>query len=145
DRKLVVRIVAEDGHERMVSLKTIDSVVEEQKPETRERTKPFIALARTSLEGEATAIELNRPPETGRPAWSAELIPEEHQQTIHGSINEGQMVTLRVPVWVRRKDGHKTSPFFHVHLERDAKLSDAQIRFIREGILINDVRPRRTS
>jgi hypothetical protein len=142
--KLVVEIASEEGREQSISAETIDAVVENQIPAIADKVRPFVALARASLQGN-NLINLNPPPETGAPNWTGDNIPEEHQKGIHELLEAGELVSLSAPVWVRRKGAPAAASAFHIFMRRDPAVADGQIRFIREGIIISDVRPRRTS
>jgi hypothetical protein len=49
-----------------------------------------------------------------------------------------------VPVLVRQKSAPSTESFFDVYLKRDERYDDGRAMFVREGIIISDVRAPRT-
>src|SRR6202021_1299624 len=71
--------------------------------------------------------------------------PEDIRDQIHAKLEAGELIALRVPMQCRPKGKPAQDCQFDVFLQRDSSVSDGQIIFIREGIIITDVRPRRTS
>jgi hypothetical protein len=85
------------------------------------------------------------PPGGNAPKWSLACLPEEVRSKVHQKLEGGELVALRVPMTTRPKGQQPQPCHFDLFLQRDASVGDAQIIFIREGIIISDVRPRRTS
>ena len=142
--KLTVEVVSESDEVQVIDGSTIDSIVESQPPETAAHIKPIIALAKACL-AVPESIELKAPPGTGAPKWDPSNITEQALQKIHDELEVSKVVALRVPMRIRTKGDEPVPCLFEVFVQRDAGISDGQILFVREGIIITDVRPRRTS
>jgi hypothetical protein len=59
-------------------------------------------------------------------------------------LDSGSVLALRVPIRLR-KEGNYLLSEFDVFMQRDLEGSDSNIQFIREGILVTEVKPRRTA
>ena len=145
-KKLIVEVVAEDGGIQVIDADSINSVIESLPPDVSRQLTPLVGLARAVL-NQPKYIELAPPPSApGATHWKPEVIDDSVQQAIHDQLEAGDAVAIRVPMRVRlKKDAEPQACHFDVFLQRDAALSDGQIVFIREGIIVTDVRPRRTS
>jgi hypothetical protein len=142
--KLVVEVVSESDEVQTIDYSTIESIIEAQPPETAAHLRPVIALAKACLAVPDTT-ELKAPPGTGAPKWDPSNIVEQALQKIHEDFETGKVVALRVPMRIRTKGADPVACFFNVFIQRDPGISDGQILFVREGIIITDVRPRRIS
>lgn len=138
-RKLVVEVVELGRSERTVDADTLDRHIA-----TLPRFGPAVALARASLD-ESDLIELPAPDRQNAPKWDASAIPEETQNLIREALDAGRAVATKVLMSVRPKGHPPADTHFKVFIQRDAEAGDGQIHFIREGIIISDVRPRRTA
>lgn len=75
-----------------------------------------------------------------KPEWSDELLPADILEKIRGGLEQGsRRVALNIPIRVRRKRTEAQQSFFKVFLEQD-RGSDGKPVFVRDGILISDVR-----
>lgn len=122
---------------------TLDQAVAGQSPTFATRFKPLLDLARAGLV-EQQWLDLPLP-SNGAPRWSKGVISEGDAIGIHQRMEERQRVFMRVPVVVRRKDGADATSEFRILLERDPSIAESHIQFIREGIIVSDIRPRRTT
>jgi hypothetical protein len=81
---------------------------------------------------------------SGAQKWTKELIPAELATTVRQRLAQGDTVAIRVPTLVRYKAGGSTKSFFDVYLRRDERYDEGRALFVREGIIISDVRASRT-
>ncbi|HBB86666.1 MAG TPA: hypothetical protein DC047_03515 [Blastocatellia bacterium] len=85
-------------------------------------------------------LHLSAPPSNRGPAWSPELISDEQLKTISALLKAGERLALRVPLVVRKKNEDPRPSFFDVFLVRDMQSEGGRPVFIREGIIISDIR-----
>lgn len=85
-------------------------------------------------------LRLSGPSITGGPAWSAKLITEEQITQIRTLLKAGKPIALRLPIVVRKKNEEPNPSFLDVFLMRDTQSEGGRPVFIREGIIISDVR-----
>jgi hypothetical protein len=71
--------------------------------------------------------------------WSDQLIPSQVITTLRARIASREPAAIRVPVTVRQKATVPTQSYFDIYLVPD-KASDGRPLFVREGIIISDVR-----
>lgn len=143
--KGVLSVDVEDatGKPTRITAETLDAVVDSMGTDAA-KVKPLLKLAKASLAANDQSRLLLPGPAGGAPKWSGTVIPDDLRGKIQGKIDAGEPVLLRAPVPVRRKSESAVDSFFDICLERDPLLGEGQIIFIREGIVIADVRPRRT-
>ena len=84
-----------------------------------------------------------RMPDPSRAArWSDDLIDGDTRATLQNRLDAGGPIAVRVPITVRPKGSDDLSSWFDIHLMRD-RTSDGRPTFVREGIIVSDVRGRR--
>lgn len=143
--RLSVDVVAADGHADLITASSIDAVLATQPVTIRDQLEPLVKLARTA-QSPAAPIELTPPPPMNAQTWTDASISDLAQESIRNKLEQGQPVSLRVPVSIRPKSavGPRESAF-HIHMQRVSKAGEDRVLFIREGIVISDVRPRRAA
>jgi hypothetical protein len=104
----------------------------------QEEMGALVTLARWSL-SHKDGIPVLQPP-AGAPRWSRELVPEDVANILRASFNSADPIAVRVPVPVRPKAGGIRESHFDVYLSRDDSASSDRPTFIREGIIVPDVR-----
>jgi hypothetical protein len=142
-KKLVVDVVDEAGQVIVIDAETIGAVVETLNGDVGVDTTPLLKLAKASLKTESRVLLTQ--PGGSAPKWSPACVPETVVPDMHARMEAGELLAVRVPMQVRLKGREPADCFFDVFLQRDAAAGEGQIVFIREGIIIADVRPRRTS
>lgn len=85
-------------------------------------------------------VQLNRMPETGPPKWTPALFPPEDVASLRDRFHKGDRVAVRVPFFVRPKKSEKAWSWLDVVLERDSSEARDRPVFVREGIIISDIR-----
>jgi hypothetical protein len=76
--------------------------------------------------------------------WSEDLLGPATVEELRRRYEQGDRIALRVPVTVREKGKSARASFFDVFLVRDGSEQTGRPAFIREGIIIADVRAPRT-
>ena len=102
---------------------------------------PLINLAawvRSLKPGEV--VVLNKMAETGPPKWTPALFPEAAAAGLREKYHKGEKIAVLVPFCVRPKGSEKKWSFFDVVLERDGTEARDRPVFVREGIIISDLR-----
>lgn len=140
--KLTIEI-ADSNSSISIDSGTLDQVVAGQSSDFTARFEPLLALAKAGLANREW-LELSLPA-NGAPRWSKGVISENEAEFIHQQMEEGERIFIRVPVLVRWKNKIDKLSEFRILLERAPSISDSHIQFIREGIIVSDVRPRRTT
>jgi hypothetical protein len=140
DGSLEVTVDGPDG-ETALTAESIVAVVEKLNGTLAAGMVPLINLAAwvRSLKPE-DIVALNRMPETGPPKWTPALFPEAPVATLREKYHKGERIAVRVPFFVRPKGGEKKWSHFDVALERDGSEARERPVFVREGIIISDIR-----
>ena len=106
---------------------------------------PYIELAKWAQAiDESEIIVFNTQSSDRSWTWSRELLPEECLDEIHNKYEKGEMLALRVPVVIREKTKDPRVSHFDIFMFRDGSEQSGRPIFIREGIIIPDVRAPRT-
>lgn len=134
-------ILSHGTEEFLIDAETLAERVDSLGYECSTELRPLIDLAVwASTCKPSQQLKFNMPPD--RPVWSYDLIPIDAVADLQAKLDRGEMVAIRVPIKVRR---HKFSPqesHFDIYLVRDG-VSHGRTVFIREGIIISDVRATR--
>lgn len=77
-----------------------------------------------------------------KPFWSHGLIPTEMVPNLQAKLDRGERVAIRVPLNVRIRNADERESYFDIYLVRDGT-SHGRTVFVREGIIISDVRSTR--
>jgi hypothetical protein len=140
--RLTVEI--QSGHVHVwVDGTTIQSVVASRAEVVSTRLGPVLALASAALQT-IDWLPL-RVPKNGAPRWNEDVVDEASIQLVQDRLEGGQRIFLEAPVIVRSKGRPEVQSSFRICFERDPAIADSTIYFIREGIIVSDVRPRRTT
>ena len=159
DEKTIIRAVCEnyfytilnDGLEVLMELPDNLLILDRgslsqeiQKDEHLNRLLPVISLAEWATQGNAgeKRFDLNRHPDTGPYTWKKDLFPGGLLETLREKFQNRERFTVRVPVPVRRRDKAVLESHFDVYIDNDDYDCGTNPYFIREDILIADVRPR---
>lgn len=106
---------------------------------------PLIELAQwANRQSPESMLKLSPPPGQNAPKWSPEWFTEEQIGQMRATLEKGERVAVRVPVNVREKKKTAQPSFFDVFLVRDGSSDTGRPVFVREGIIISDVRAPRT-
>lgn len=106
---------------------------------------PLIKLANWAHSpAEPNRFELTKPDQNRALHWSRELFPETSLSKMRELYELGDKIAIRVPVNIRQKDQPPQDSFFDIFMFRDGSERSGRPTFIREGIIIPDVRSPRT-
>jgi hypothetical protein len=103
-----------------------------------------VALATAAMnDPEGRRIMLPSPPTPGAVKWSAVEFSSEFVSRVQSEIDSGQVATLCAPLEIRPKGAEPQATFFDIHVLK-SEAGDGKPTFVREGIVISDVKTRRT-
>jgi len=105
----------------------------------------YVKLARwgAGLE-DGSRLELLMPDPSRAARWSADLVPDNVAAAIRQRLESREAVAVRVPLTIRPKEKAPTATYLDIYLRPD-RSSDGRPLFVREGILVSDVRGARAS
>jgi hypothetical protein len=89
-------------------------------------------------------MNIAQPPSDRALAWSSDLFSGEQITALRASLQAGERIALRVPLAIREKHKEPRNSFFDVFLVRRGDSESGRPIFIREGIIISDVRSPRS-
>lgn len=143
ERGLVVEVVDEQGVLERIDHASVRAVVDAQGPDFAKKTTPRLDLAAAAITA-PTPIRLLPPDENGSPKWGEPCFPDEAVQAIRHKLAAGELIALHCPTRVTLKNDRQTSPcHFTIFLQRDQNSHDYDVQFLRQGILVSDVKARR--
>jgi hypothetical protein len=140
--KLVVTVEADD-EVLEINESTLVAVTDKLAGASANELRPFVRLAEwAAFRPDQEIIKLGLPPRD-RPTWSApDIIPPATIAILQRKLDAGERIAIRVPILVRTQRGGEEQSFFDVFLVNEGGKDDRTV-FIREGIIISDVRARR--
>ncbi len=105
---------------------------------------PMIGLAQWATSGNALEhmFTLNPHPRQGPYSWQKSAFPAEMLDTLRGKFQNRERVAIRVPLSVRKRNCPIEDSYFDVYVTFTDSDEPIDPAFIREDILIGDVRPR---
>jgi len=123
----------------------LETEVAKLAPEVGAELKPLIDLA-LWIEGvrNEDRFQLEGPTPGQAWKWDKALVPESVMGELQTLFRTGQRLAVRVPVEIRPQEGDSRPSFFDMYLVRDEKETVGRPTFIREGIIIADVRSARS-
>ena len=134
--------------ELVISADSIEDVVRTFAPAQQSLIDPMLELARWGMDKQVEGLPLlNLHDRTTAPRWSKKLIPEDVFDELRELYSSHEKVALRIPVLIRQKaeDGVREQvSHFDVFLEKAEGSHLKRPLFIREGILVSDVRSKLT-
>jgi hypothetical protein len=140
DGSLEVTVEGPDGTEVLTAASLVE-VVEKLNGALASSMVPLINLAVwVKAHNPESIVTLNRMPETGPPRWTPVLFPEATAAALREKYHSGDKIMVRVPFLVRPKAGDRKWSFYDVALERDGTEARDRPVFVREGIIISDIR-----
>ena len=140
--ELAVIVRAPDTDEKILDKSQLMRTVESIGGGLQEELLPLFELAKWAIKRTADDfLVLQAPPTRGAPKWSPELVPEQTRASIAKCLEAQEPVAVRVPLHVRRKGEDPVPSSLDVFLARDPAVAADKPVFIREGIVISDVRP----
>ena len=142
-----LQVLIRTGESRLeLTADTITKKVEVMSADLRAEIQPVVNLAIWARNNDEPFPELGTPNAEAGPQWTNEIVPESIRALVREVLKTKEPLGLRVPVDVRpRARGKPRRPsYFDVLLVRDDKEASGRPIFIREGIIISDVRGHRS-
>ncbi len=142
--KLEVLIEAPGIDDLVLTRNSFKAEVERLDDDSRSRILPFVEL--TDWVGdlhERDYFEIKMPDASRRWEWSEELFADDLLDEMRKRYEAGERLAIRVPVTVRPRNAPEEAAFFDVILERDEDLQSAEVKYIRDGLIISRVSPGR--
>ena len=137
--RLEITIEANGEHVTLNAL-SLNDVMAKYENALGPAVRGHVALARWATEvTDADRIVLSLPDPARAARWSDALVPETVLNLLRERLATRKPVAVRVPVTVRSKKNGSMESFFDIYLAPD-KTSDGRPLFVREGIIISDVR-----
>ena len=108
------------------------------------RLLPIVSLSEWATQGdvENERYSLKTHPSTGAYKWSRDLFPDGLLEVLREKLQQQERFTVRVPVQVRHRKTGAQESYFDIYITSDDSDYGTTPAFIREDILITDVRPR---
>jgi hypothetical protein len=142
---LCVEIVDEHDELEVIDHATIRSVVARQGEAYVKKLSARLELAAAAIAA-PQLIQLNPPNPSGGPKWSGDCFTEESIQLIREKLGSGELVALLCPTRVILKGDRTQQPcHFAVYLRKDLQSSEYDVHFIRQGILVSEVKSRKVA
>lgn len=140
NHELVVTVEGPNS-QLVVSADSIFDVVNTFSPIQQSLVTPLLELAVWGMDRRTEGMPLLLLPDrTAAPKWSQKLFDEDVFDEIRQLYSSYQKVALRVPVMVRQRDGDDQVSHFDIFLEKAEGSHLKRPLFIREGILVSEVR-----
>lgn len=142
DGRLEITLASADGVAQLRA-ETLENVLLENRAMLGDAVLATVTLARFAISAKnGSRITLAAPNPARAARWSEDLVPPGAMTALEGALNSGNPTAVRVPVIVRPKGGSAMQSWFDIFIVRDQG-SDGRPTFIREGIIIADVRGKR--
>lgn len=144
--KLVVEVVDETGAVERIDHITIREVVARLGEAALHELLPRLKLAEDANKvADPDHLRLLPPPgENSAPKWAPECFTPEAIAEIRKKLGSGELLALECPTRIRKK-GEKSKPDkFRIYLRREPGC-EFDAHYIRQGILVSELRPRRVS
>lgn len=102
---------------------------------------PLVELAKwTAGLGDSEFTQLGTPDASRAWQWSRDLFPQESLRSIRERYERGEKIAVRVPVTICEKPKEARQTHFDVFFVRDGSDYNGRPVYIREGIIVPDVR-----
>lgn len=111
--------------------------------ELKEELLPLIELAEwAQRRGDSQRIHLQPVAATADWGWTRDLFPEDCLPNAQQSFSRGEMIAVRVPLSIAKVGSDPTETYFDVYLVREDTTFSGIPVYIRDGIVIPEVRRR---
>ena len=138
----LVVTVEEAGVRSVLDSGSLESVLKTCSRTLQQSMSPLITLTKWSLTQKddlLPCVPLVQEPAASGPGIS---VPESTRSQLRAAWKEAGRVSLRIPVTVHPKDGALRTTFFDAFIERAEGSLQKRPVFVRDGIVISDVRTR---
>jgi hypothetical protein len=138
----LVVTVATPESKTEINAETLVEVALDLKGEVANELLPFVELAEWAAFRPPQEIIKLTACGQGRPDWSDDLIPSDQLDTMRQKLASGEKLAVRATLAVREKGKEPRLTWFDFFLWQDGYEGGRPL-FIREGVIISDVRPPR--
>ncbi|HUK99473.1 MAG TPA: hypothetical protein VLX29_01315, partial [Nitrospirota bacterium] len=142
--ELIVTI-ATPAKETILEKATLLATIETHYPQLGQELSSLIELTKWALSVRMSGVDvLNISPLEKAAEWRKDLIPDTLLLQMRQKLEAGDRIAVRVPVSVKEKGKEPKQSFFDVFLVRNGGDENERPFFIREGIIVSDIRSPRT-
>jgi hypothetical protein len=141
-----LEVIVETGSiQTILDASSLENEIKKIGNELEREILPLVELAKwASRLTDPDYVQLTSPDANRSWQWSKELFPEDSLSDLRNRYERGEKIAIRVPVSVRKKNHPPRGSSFDIFLYRDGSEQSGRPVFIREGIIIPDVRAPRT-
>ena len=143
-RDELVVTVESSTSQTVVNSSTLTGIIEQAGEHVKDGVQPLLKLTNWALTSVAAsaAIVLKSNGAASLGKWSQKTIPANIFSSLRRAFNDTGRLALRVPVDVQYRHGLLRASYFDIFLERSEGSQQKRPMFIRDGIIISDVRSR---
>jgi hypothetical protein len=135
--------VVEVDHATTLNTATLEDTVRSHRGKWVNRLLPIVRMARWWIDQKGKcAVEVHEPDPTRAQKWTPDSLDSGMLATLIELSNKKEPFAVRVPLTIRRKGATPSKTHFTVICE-SAGDDDAGVIFVRDGLIISDVRPTR--
>lgn len=133
--------ISNGGDEIELNKATLESATNLLGEEFANAMRPLLQLAVWAHELTPSSLVHLAPANPNRPAWEPAMIPKELLPKLRAKFRSGERLAVKVPLTVREHQKPTRESFFKVLLVNDNSDEGSPV-FIRDGIIISDIRGR---
>jgi len=127
----------------VLNSQSLPGIVEQSAEAIRQAVLPLLSLTLWALDQQKShEVRLLEMTTRGLPKWNRKSIAAACLKELQQAFNDGSRIALRIPVEIQRRQGATRSTWFDVWLERCEGSHQKRPLFVRDGIIISDVRSR---
>lgn len=128
----------------LLSSATIEQAIMQANSNVAAELLPLIKLGKWArTQNPANIASINMPSPDRAPKWTEDLFPEGRLKVLKETLESGKPQSVRVPISVQVKNSLPETSFFDIFFERVGGNESGTPVFIREGIIISDIRKAR--
>lgn len=136
--------ISDESGASIVDKSSVAEACAELGEEFQREMLPLLELAEWARDQDEDGICILNAADRQRPSWKEALMPEDFLPGLQEKFRKGEGIAIRVPLTVREKGKQERDSFFDIYLISDGGGDGATV-FIRDGIIISDVRARKVS
>lgn len=139
-------IVTVEGHQcqTVINSRTLPGIVDLASEQIQQQIAPLLSLTQWALSHETAAAQIllhsNVPGSLAK--WNQKSIPPEIFAALRKAFHDAGRLALTIPLDVHHRHGAVRNSWFKIYLERAQGSLQKRPMFIRDGIIISDVRSR---
>lgn len=138
---LVVTLEA-PGTKLTLTADSLPAAVDRCGPSIRESLRPLISLSQWAISDSAQQDLIELPSQVAMQGISGKSLPEGVLTSVRSHLEDSGKAAFRIPLQVTGNSGEQTAASFDVFIERCEGSIQKRPLFIRDGIVISDVRTR---